>query len=243
MPDDQQFQTEQFYLDILGDLSTRLNEVSQPHLRLQVFLEDFLQALHTQWPEIARAEVYIQQPDGTYQRRAVFGAAADEPAAIPPDSPAARALATGKLAAPDASPGHGGWGIPLARGLDILGILQIELPAEAGVSSGLSAVLPTLGPVLGLAVDHLRTTAVENKELLDRTSSALNRVLQSTRQRVTYEKTLSTVTSHLQEQTELLALLQLVMQDVGKVLGARRARVRLQVTGPESASIVKPKLN
>jgi GAF domain-containing protein len=53
---------------------------------------------------------------------------------------------------------------------------------------------------------------------------------QATREHVHYEESLGEITSHLQQQTELHLMLQQIMQDLGQVLGARRARVRLQVT-------------
>ena len=62
------------------------------------------------------------------------------------------------------------------------------------------------------------------------------RQFQFTRQRITYEESLSEITSHLQEQSDLRLLLQQTMRDLGQVLGARRARVRLQVTPSEASS-------
>jgi GAF domain-containing protein len=54
-----------------------------------------------------------------------------------------------------------------------------------------------------------------------------------------YEEALSKITSHLQQQGDLQVLLQQTMQDLGEVLGARRARVRLQVT-PSASPGPKP---
>jgi GAF domain-containing protein len=56
---------------------------------------------------------------------------------------------------------------------------------------------------------------------------------QATRQRASYDESLSEITSHLQQQVDLRVTLQQIMQDLGQVLGARRARVRLQVTPSE----------
>lgn len=59
---------------------------------------------------------------------------------------------------------------------------------------------------------------------------------QTTQQRAQYEESLSQITSHLQQQADLRVMLQQTMQDLGQILGARRARVRLQITPSESGS-------
>jgi GAF domain-containing protein len=56
------------------------------------------------------------------------------------------------------------------------------------------------------------------------------RQFQTTRQRAQQEESLSEIVSHLQQQADLSVMLQQTMQDLGHLLGARRARVRLQVT-------------
>ncbi len=56
------------------------------------------------------------------------------------------------------------------------------------------------------------------------------RQFQTTRQRAQQEESLSEIVSHLQQQADLHVMLQQTMQDLGHLLGARRARVRLQVT-------------
>jgi GAF domain-containing protein len=55
------------------------------------------------------------------------------------------------------------------------------------------------------------------------------RLFQSTRARAAYEESLSEITSRLQQQTDLRELLHQTMQDLGQTIGARRARVRLQI--------------
>jgi GAF domain-containing protein len=56
------------------------------------------------------------------------------------------------------------------------------------------------------------------------------RQFQATRQRAQQEESLSEIVSHLQQQADLRVMMQQTMQDLGHLLGARRARVRLQVT-------------
>ena len=56
------------------------------------------------------------------------------------------------------------------------------------------------------------------------------RQFQATRQRAQQEESLSEIVSHLQQQADLWVMMQQTMQDLGDLLGARRARVRLQVT-------------
>jgi GAF domain-containing protein len=56
------------------------------------------------------------------------------------------------------------------------------------------------------------------------------RQFQATRQRAQHEESLSEIVSHLQQQADMRVMLQQTMQDLGHLLGARRARVRLQVT-------------
>jgi GAF domain-containing protein len=66
------------------------------------------------------------------------------------------------------------------------------------------------------------------------------RRFQSTHQRAQHDESLSEIVSHLQQQADLRVMLQQTMQDLGQVLGARRARVRLQVTPSEESSGAKP---
>ena len=62
------------------------------------------------------------------------------------------------------------------------------------------------------------------------------RQFQMTRHRAQYEESLNEISSHLQEQGDLRSLLQQTMQDLGEILGARWARVRLQTpSGPQQA--------
>ena len=56
------------------------------------------------------------------------------------------------------------------------------------------------------------------------------RQFRTTRQRAQQEESLSEIVSHLQQQADLRVMMQQAMQDLGHLLGARRARVRLQVT-------------
>ena len=56
-----------------------------------------------------------------------------------------------------------------------------------------------------------------------------------------YEEALSAITSHLQQQADLRVMLEQTMVDLGKVLGARRARVWLQAAPLEAAQPAKLK--
>jgi GAF domain-containing protein len=71
--------------------------------------------------------------------------------------------------------------------------------------------------------------SLRNAELL----LEIQRQVHAARQRVQYEESLGEIVSHLQQQADLRVMLQQIMQDLGHVLGARRARVRLQVTPSE----------
>lgn len=54
-------------------------------------------------------------------------------------------------------------------------------------------------------------------------------LFQSTQQRAAYEEALSEITSRLQQQTDLRVLLEQTMRDLGVILGANQARVRLRL--------------
>jgi GAF domain-containing protein len=51
----------------------------------------------------------------------------------------------------------------------------------------------------------------------------------STRQRAAFEESLNDITSRLQQQTDLQVMLEQTMHDLGRVLGAERARVQLRM--------------
>ncbi len=110
--------------------------------------------------------------------------------------------------------------------------------AMQGLRSLLVAPLIASGHALGaVTVGHARphNYSPTDLNLLQQVGNQIAvalenaRLFQSTQERATYEEALGEITSHLQQQTDLRALLQQTMQDLGGVLGARRARVRLQI--------------
>jgi len=102
--------------------------------------------------------------------------------------------------------------------------------------------LRTLAAALGPAIQHLQADLQQNRDLLEQTTGALNNAFETTRRRLSYEDTLNKITGHLQQQADLHVLLQQTMQDLGQALGARRARVRLQVIPLGSARANAPQM-
>jgi hypothetical protein len=229
------------YLDALRNLTEQLEQASHSDKRLRSFLDDFLQALGEQWPSVTRAEVYLRQPDGILQRQAEVGVPPDAPLTPAYDAPATHALARRDLVPFEPKPGTAGWAVPLTGQNAALGVLQIELPARTAAPDSFEKALRTLAAALGPAIEHLQSDVLQNRELLEQTTGALNDAFETTRQRMSYEDALNKVTGHLQQQTDLQVLLQQTMQDLGQALNARRARVRLQVTPLEPATANAPK--
>lgn len=114
-----------------------------------------------------------------------------------------------------------------------------------GLRSALVVPLTVGGRSLGaLTAGHQRAglyTAADQvlfQQIGSQIAAALDAAhqFQASQQRALYEKSLDQIAAHLYQQADLPALLQQVMQDLGQVLGAHRARVRLQVTPSESTS-------
>ena len=110
--------------------------------------------------------------------------------------------------------------------------------AKDGVRSALVTPLTISGRAFGAVyIGHQRVRMYTPTDLTllqqigNQIAIALEnaRQFQTTQQRAQYEETLSEITSHLQQQGDLRVMLQQTMLDLGRVLGARRARVRLQV--------------
>jgi GAF domain-containing protein len=113
-----------------------------------------------------------------------------------------------------------------------------QIWARQGLSSALIAPLVVGARALGtVSVAHNRPRAYSLTDLTllqqvgNQIAIALEnaRLFQSTRARAAYEESLSEITSRLQQQTDLRELLHQTMQDLGQTIGARRARVRLQI--------------
>jgi hypothetical protein len=229
------------YLDALRNLTEQLELGSRSDKRVQSFLDEFLQALREQWPLITRAEVYLRQRDGMLQRQAGVGGSPEAPLTPAYDAPATHALARRDLVPFEPGSGMAGWAVPLTGQNVVLGVLEVELPARAATPDSFEKALRTLAAALGPAIEHLQADMQQNKELLEQTTGALNSAFETTRQRMSYEGALNKITGHLQQQTDLHVLLQQTMQDLGQALGARRARVRLQVTPLGSEKAHAPK--
>lgn len=231
------------YLDALRHLTEQLEQVNRSDKRLQSFLDEFLQALREQWLPITRAEVYLRQQGGMLQRQAGIGVPPDAPTTPAYDAPATHALARRDLVSFEPKSGIAGWAVPLIGQNVALGVLQVELPAKSVAPDSFDRALRTLAAALGPAIEHLQAENTQNRELLEQTTGALNHAFETTRQRMSYDDALHRITGHLQQQAELHVLLQQTMQELGQVLGARRARVRLQVTplGSDSANTPQAK--
>lgn len=113
---------------------------------------------------------------------------------------------------------------------------------QQGLQSTIVAPLMVSGRVLGtvsVGHKHARIYTPTDLNLLQQISNQIAIALEnahifsSAQQRATFEEALSEITSHLQEQSDLRMMLQQTLQDFGSVLGAKRARVRLQVTPSE----------
>jgi GAF domain-containing protein len=110
---------------------------------------------------------------------------------------------------------------------------------EQGLRSLLIAPLTVSGDTFGAVMTaHRRadrytpTDLALLQQIANQIAIALEnaRQFQTTRQRAQQEESLSEIVAHLQQQADLRVMLQQAMQDLGHLLGARRARVRLQVT-------------
>jgi hypothetical protein len=228
------------YLDALRNLTQQLEQVNRSDKRLQSFLDEFLQALREQWLPITRAEVFLRQQGGMLQRQAGIGVPPDAPPSPAYDAPATHALARRDLVAFEPKSGVAGWAVPLIGQNVALGVLQVELPARTAPPDSFSGALRTLAAALGPAIEHLQAENSQNRELLEQTAGALSNAFETARQRMSYDDALHKITGHLQQQAELHVLLRQTVQELGQVLGARRARVRLQVSPLGSVSANAP---
>ncbi|MBN1564688.1 MAG: GAF domain-containing protein [Anaerolineae bacterium] len=113
---------------------------------------------------------------------------------------------------------------------------------QKGMQAAIIAPLMVSGRMLGaVMVAHKRVRIYTPTDLTllqqigNQIAIALENatIFNTARQRATYEETLSEITTHLQEQSDLRMILQQTMSDFGKVLGASQARVRLQITPSE----------
>lgn len=113
---------------------------------------------------------------------------------------------------------------------------------QQGLQSAIVAPLTVSGRMLGaVTVAHQRVRMYTPTDLTllqqigNQIAIALENanIFNTAQRRATYEETLSEITSHLQEQSDLRMILQQTMRDFGEVLGASHARVRLQVTPSE----------
>jgi sigma-B regulation protein RsbU (phosphoserine phosphatase) len=111
--------------------------------------------------------------------------------------------------------------------------------SERGLRSLLIAPLTVSGDTFGAVMTAHRhadrytpTDLALLQQIANQIAVALEnaRQFQTTRQRAQQEESLSEIVAHLQQQADLRVMLQQAMQDLGHLLGARRARVRLQVT-------------
>jgi GAF domain-containing protein len=113
---------------------------------------------------------------------------------------------------------------------------------QQGLQSAIVAPLSVSGRMLGaVTVGHqrIRMYTATDLTLLQQIGNQIAIALENAniyntaQRRATYEETLSEITSHLQEQSDLRMILQRTMHDFGTLLGASRARARLQVTPSE----------
>lgn len=139
------------YRTMVESLLQRLNQIG---VRLTPFLRDFLQALHEQCPELTSAELFLQGDSNTYQRAACFGLP-DVPVSPAPGSPVGQTLAERKPVKKEVEKGLIVYAVPLTIGDDLIGALQVNLPAAA--PSVVQDVLVALSVPLSFAIKHLQT--------------------------------------------------------------------------------------
>lgn len=216
--------------ELLHSLITRLDQIYRPGVRLQSLLDAVLQGLQEQWPDLTRGEIYLRGDGADYRRQAAFGLPAGLPPTPAANFPAARVLIESKPVHFKTEEDTICWALPLSSGGDQpIGILQLEGPAGIPDVETLTPALAALMSVLGHTIDRLSTITHQDEELFAQTAASLKEVLQADQQRTVYEEALGKITAHLQQQTDLSLILQQTLHELGQVLGARRARVRLQV--------------
>lgn len=240
MPERQDSKNLRSDLEILQNLMSRLNQAHRPDVPLQFFLDGLLQELRKQWPDITRAEIFLQQDDESIQRQAGWGVPPTMPPAPDPDSSAARALLENKPVHSESKTGTIQWAFPLVGGDHRPGALQVEIPAGKQASETLGTVLTAFAPFLALTIQHLDTLVSQDKDLFDQTTGALKEVLLAAQRRRAYEEALSKITAQLQQQADLPFIIQQTLQELGQALGAQRARVRLQVLPPGTGKLRVP---
>jgi GAF domain-containing protein len=138
--------------NVLHHLANRLAAAPPDHLSSTA--TQVLQALHSEWPDITRAEVYLCAQDGTCRRAAGIGVPDDAPTSPPPDSPAAEAFANqaNVTPAPDAAPLQ--WAVPILGTEAAQGVLAVHLPAEAARALD-EKMLSALAAILSLALEYV----------------------------------------------------------------------------------------
>jgi flagellar biosynthesis chaperone FliJ len=226
--------------DILNNLITKLDQTYHPGGHAQSMLNAVLQGVREQWPELTRGELYLREERGLYHRRAAFGLPPDLPPNPEANSPAVRALIENKPVYSETQPGTAGWAFPLPRGEQVIGVLQFEGPAGNPTLDTLALALAALVPVLTHTIQQLSAITHQDEELFSQTANTLKEVLQAAQQRAAYQEALSKITAHLQQQTDLSLILQQTLHELSQVLGARRARVRLQVLPPGTGNLRIP---
>ena len=213
----------------VANLADHLTQASHPAIDVRTHLETCLAALMSQWASIAHATVYLFEPGSTHM---IQTADAGSPQAdLVPDDEFLAAQAGRERALIPPAPDQNGlrWAVPLESGDQPVGALVVQWRAGHPIPDAFEIALRTFVLPLGPAVDHLQTLTTQHQTLVNHTSAALSDVTELLTQRAFYEEALEQITARLQQQTDVKTMLQETMFDLGQVLGAHRARVRLQV--------------
>ncbi len=226
--------------DVLNHLITKLDQTGQPGAHVHSVLGTVLQGVRERWPDLTRGELYLREERGLYYRRAAFGLLLDLSPHPEANSPAVRALIDNRPVFGEIHPGTTGWAFPLARGEQVIGVFQFEGPAGNPALDTLAPAFTALMPILAHAIPEISVIAHQEEALVAEITHTLKEVLQTAQQRAVYQQALGKITAHLQQQTELSLILQQTLHELSQVLGARRARVRLQVVPPGTGKLGIP---
>ncbi len=212
----------------VASLADHLSEASQPVVALRTHLETCLIPLMRQWSSIAYASIYRFEPDS---ERVIRAADVGDPQPDLSDGEILAVRAARERALVSSAPEQGSarLALPLESNGRSVGALVIQWQAGQPIPDGFETILHAFALPLGPAIDHWQMLTTQHQTLVDHTSAALSDVTDLLTQRAFYEEALEQITSRLQQQTDVKTMLQETMFDLGQVLGAHRARVRLQV--------------
>jgi GAF domain-containing protein len=141
------------YRTTVEGLFRQLNQIGN---HLQPFLDDFLRALNEQCPDITSAEIFLQSGDAAYQRAAGVGLPST-PVSPAPGSPAEKTLVKREPVKTELKNDQTTYAVPLMIQAELVGALQVNLPAGAPSLPVIQDALAVLSLPLSLVIKHLQT--------------------------------------------------------------------------------------